>query len=261
MRKKIKTVILLVMIAMVTALLVHSYSHTMIPQDLVSNMRAKYLGFSGVKGRVDLWSEHYTTLKPSKREHKPGFVETEIERIHVTSAKTKLTQPGLYSKDSEFISKVQIPAETPDLKDVRMVRLNGHKEAIRNISSVGSYTHKESHVHSERGHGISEWMSDEGSDHIYPNTCSDPVCLKYLTQLDKRNFETCASRARVRYRQLLKLNDTDVTLPPGKCHFMNGTNREAVALVSFPGSGNTWVRGLLEQATGVCTGRSVCMWS
>ena len=37
---------------------------------------------------------------------------------------------------------------------------------------------------------------------------------------------------------------------------MNGTERAAVALVSFPGSGNTWVRGLLQQATGVCTGES-----
>ena len=50
-------------------------------------------------------------------------------------------------------------------------------------------------------------------------------------------------------------------MPLGKCHFMNGTNCEAVALVSFPGSGNTWVRGLLEQATGVCTGRSMCLES
>ena len=40
----------------------------------------------------------------------------------------------------------------------------------------------------------------------------------------------------------------------GPCHFMNGTGRSTVALVSFPGSGNTWVRGLLETATGVCTG-------
>ena len=39
------------------------------------------------------------------------------------------------------------------------------------------------------------------------------------------------------------------------CHFMNGTNRYPVALASFPGSGNTWVRGLLEQATGICTGK------
>ena len=91
MRKKIKTVILNVMIAMVTALLVHSYSHAMIPQDLISNMRAKYLGFSGVKGHVDLWSKHHTSLQQGKHEHKPGFVETEIERIHVTSDKSKLT--------------------------------------------------------------------------------------------------------------------------------------------------------------------------
>ena len=156
---------------------------------------------------------------------------------------------------------MQIPTEAPDLKDVGMVQWNGHKEAVRTISSVSSYTHKESPVHSERGDGIYERMSDEGSDHIYPNNCSDPVCLEYLTQQDKRNFEMCTSRARVRYSQLLKLNDTDVTLPPGKCHFMNGTNRAAVALVSFPGSGNTWVRGLLEQATGVCTGKSVCLGS
>ena len=251
--------ILLVMIALVTALLVHSYSHPMIPQDLVSNMRAKYLGFSGVKGRVDLWSKHHISLKQGKRDHKPGFVETEIERIHVTSAKSTLTQSVVISKDSEFINKVQIPAE---VQDVRMVRLNGHKEAVRTISSVSSYTHKESPVHSEGRHGVPEWMPDEGSDHIYPNNCSDPVCLDYLTQQDKRNFETCTSRARVRYSQLLKLNDTDVTLPLGKCHFMNGTNQAAVALVSFPGSGNTWVRGLLQQATGVCTGMtSVCLES
>ena len=35
---------------------------------------------------------------------------------------------------------------------------------------------------------------------------------------------------------------------------MSGQGRAAVALVSFPGSGNTWVRGLLERATGICTG-------
>ena len=40
----------------------------------------------------------------------------------------------------------------------------------------------------------------------------------------------------------------------GPCHFINGSKRAAVALASFPGSGNTWVRGLLEKATGVCTG-------
>ena len=40
-----------------------------------------------------------------------------------------------------------------------------------------------------------------------------------------------------------------------KCCFMDGSKRAAVALVSHPGSGNTWIRGLLEKATGVCTGK------
>ena len=41
------------------------------------------------------------------------------------------------------------------------------------------------------------------------------------------------------------------------CRFIHG-QRHPVALVSFPGSGNTWVRGLLEQSTGVCTGAEYC---
>ena len=35
---------------------------------------------------------------------------------------------------------------------------------------------------------------------------------------------------------------------------MNAANRSAVPLLSYPGSGNTWTRGLLEKATGRCTG-------
>ena len=31
--------------------------------------------------------------------------------------------------------------------------------------------------------------------------------------------------------------------------------RGTVGLVSFPGSGNTWVRQLLQMATGICTGK------
>ena len=41
------------------------------------------------------------------------------------------------------------------------------------------------------------------------------------------------------------------------CHFMNGTLRGSVALFSYPGSGNTWLRQLLEKATGICTGEGI----
>ena len=42
------------------------------------------------------------------------------------------------------------------------------------------------------------------------------------------------------------------------CKFMKGPSRDPVGLVSVPGSGNTWVRGLLEKATGICTGSIYC---
>lgn len=57
----------------------------------------------------------------------------------------------------------------------------------------------------------------------------------------------------------LKLRELDVQPFRGSnCRFRNGTGKMAVALASFPGSGNTWVRSLLERSTGVCTGSTVC---
>ena len=38
------------------------------------------------------------------------------------------------------------------------------------------------------------------------------------------------------------------------CHFQDGTSNIRVSLLSYPGSGNTWTRQLLERSTGICTG-------
>ena len=73
--------------------------------------------------------------------------------------------------------------------------------------------------------------------------CKDALCMEFLSSTDRFYSHQCGGLF-------------SATHPPkGDCHFINGTNRAPVALVSFPGSGNTWVRGLLEQATGICTGR------
>ena len=96
-------------------------------------------------------------------------------------------------------------------------------------------------------------------DHPLPKmgtyVCKDRLCTEFLTPLDMFFFNSCTDRQQHAKVEVYR------GMPLGKCHFMNGTNRAAVALVSFPGSGNTWVRGLLEEATGVCTGRSVCLGS
>ena len=51
------------------------------------------------------------------------------------------------------------------------------------------------------------------------------------------------------------LHPSDV---PHRCGFVDAEDRTPVALVSVPGSGNTWTRGLLEKATGICTGSIYC---
>ena len=78
--------------------------------------------------------------------------------------------------------------------------------------------------------------------------CSDEYCLEYLSEVERRQFDECKQRTLNEKDRigLIQSNDT--------CHFQNGTNRHPVALASFPGSGNTWMRGLLQKITGICTG-------
>ena len=77
--------------------------------------------------------------------------------------------------------------------------------------------------------------------------CSDNICSQYLSRDDKERYNSCQVRSKKR-----------TTPKDGTCHFIDGSHRPPVALVSFPGSGNTWVRGILEAATGICTGAMYC---
>ena len=76
--------------------------------------------------------------------------------------------------------------------------------------------------------------------------CKQRYCMEHLLSHEKLVYIRCLRR-----------------VPMGKdmdcrCQFVAGMGRRVVALVSLPGSGNTWVRGLLEKATGVCTGSIYC---
>ena len=80
--------------------------------------------------------------------------------------------------------------------------------------------------------------------------CKDGLCIQYLSQNDRDAFDLCTKRSQAEPRL------TDVV--ESACHFMNQSSRAPVALVSYPGSGNTWTRGLLQRATGICTGSVYC---
>ena len=89
-------------------------------------------------------------------------------------------------------------------------------------------------------------------DRTLPNDASaGSLCLSLLSAKEFAAYQICERQVQ---------NITGVTTPLGQvsCRFMNGTGRKPVALVSETGSGNTWVRGLLEKGTGVCTGAIYC---
>ena len=73
-------------------------------------------------------------------------------------------------------------------------------------------------------------------------SCQDSVCSELLSEEEKATYTSCGRK------------NSELNIIPPKCHFINSTGRAPVALASFPGSGNTWIRGLLEKATGICTG-------
>ena len=81
--------------------------------------------------------------------------------------------------------------------------------------------------------------------------CKQQNCLDFLSTRDKQEHSKCLSETRKYFKK-----DTDIK--PSSCNFLPDRSRRAVALASPEGSGNTWLRELLETATGVCTGFCCC---
>lgn len=87
--------------------------------------------------------------------------------------------------------------------------------------------------------------------------CKQPHCAEFLSRLDKVRQSTCLQEVLKSHRGV---DPTEVKskILESNCRFMEAKGRSPVALASAEGSGNTWVRGLLEKASGVCTGFNFC---
>ena len=160
-------------------------------------------------------------------------------------------QPAL--RDTQALIQLMEPeGETLPEMVLYKPRHSKKKRIINSLSFVRKIVHR-----SERLHDKSAMHTPYSNTATIPPipfmgnyTCRDKLCREFLSHFDKMCYTYCTERLAYHHEKEPAL----VSLKPGNCHFMNGTNRAAVALASFPGSGNTWVRGLLEQATGICTG-------
>lgn len=80
--------------------------------------------------------------------------------------------------------------------------------------------------------------------------CAEQYCKEFLSLYERILYKQCTQSA----FKHVTLDSSSST----SCQFINGNKRGPIALASFPGSGNTWVRGLLQLATGMCTGSIYC---
>ena len=87
-----------------------------------------------------------------------------------------------------------------------------------------------------------------------PKNCLKDHCKEYLTIPELSALKTC-QRESARARRTA---DIKVHIKENNCSFIDKSSRKPVALVSTEGSGNTWLRGLLEKTTGICSGFIYC---
>ena len=110
---------------------------------------------------------------------------------------------------------------------------------------------------------VTENPEDTGDDSASPvranvEKCRDLLCKKYLTKKEWPLYNQCVEETN-KHPKLTRAEGPLQEENPTPCAFYNGTAKKGASLlVSYPGSGNTWLRGLLQQATGVCAGSHFC---
>ena len=88
--------------------------------------------------------------------------------------------------------------------------------------------------------------------------CFGKFCVNTVESSDRQRMFNCLRKALEYVRGMGYSHRFALNKMQCSCELMNGAGRKRFGLVSLPGSGNTWVRGLLEKATGVCTGSMWC---
>ena len=165
---------------------------------------------------------------------------------------------------SVFVSEIMqnSPHSVSSVAQTSVVSLNPSLEyAAKNIphtdptlssvkKSMPTYVTMQNNSVSSRAQ-TSATLATQKSSYEQP-LCKLSNCVDLLTLQEQNRLKICEKQT-VKYM--------GHQLPNPTCRFMRGgTSQGPVALNSQEGSGNSWLRGLLEKATGICTGFYACDW-
>ena len=138
---------------------------------------------------------------------------------------------------------------------------NEHKETHVMQSSLARSLHLQGERLIQEEFGRSEKLNKSAVKINEPCMVTPESCLHAgnLIGREKERFTDCLTDATSHINQWRILTGHNLPLTRCLCHLANSTQMYSrVALVSLPGSGNTWVRGLLERTTDICTGAMWC---
>ena len=123
------------------------------------------------------------------------------------------------------------------------------KGKIRATNSATSLLRRSPTTSTTKNASLQHTITKRSGSIKAPQNCKQKNCLENLSEGDKRALKSCEYQTRKGYKG--SINESD-------CKFLPNNSRRAVALISAPGAGNTWTRGLLEKASGICTGYLYC---
>ena len=107
-----------------------------------------------------------------------------------------------------------------------------------------------------------EELSEEEKSLIISKQCAAGVCLprnQLSSPEEVKRHDDCLLEAYWYVKDQQLLNGKNMSLSKCSCKLHSSKPKYGrVALVSLPGSGNTWARGLLQQATDLCTSAMWC---
>ena len=179
-----------------------------------------------------------TSLSAVRSEPASESTEADHSALPQESKTTSVAQPHL------TLFETWSQDHSPNSNQTPVTSAGTPVAEVNNQNSVESDTSASSAASSESS------LVNTSRQSLLNTECIDALCTQYLSKTDLKMFRYCTKRTEVRHTSLDK----------GLRRFMDGTSRSTVALASFPGSGNTWVRGLLEKATGICTGGQWWVW-
>lgn len=152
---------------------------------------------------------------------------------------------------------VKVPSPDP-ITEVKMDHDGGNRSRLLYAQSAESQSR--ALVRRSKGResrDLTPMVEGNGLCILAPTSC---LQADELGREEKERLSSCLAKA-VSYieHQRSTTGNGNIALSNCTCHLRDsGEDSRRVALISLPGSGNTWVRGLLEHATNICTGAMWC---